>query len=347
MKDELTNIDIYVLCKELSGSHFSKIVRVPGGYKVKISGGRDLLIIPGKYIIPTSYVIEADRPDNLSIISRKRLGNARIESFEQLNFDRILRIRTDRGSIIIESFGDGNLIITDEDNIIIYALRERDWRDRSIRRGERYVPPPPPKIRPGISFEQFKSIFTAKDVVRSLVRAGLPPVYAEELCISAKLDKNASTPELGEDEINALYSAFSRLIEKLDNPEPVAVYDGDELVDITPVTLSHYKNYDIQGFSSFSDALDIITPKIFDISNQDHQRKDKRSIIEFWMQQLVVAKQDLAVLELMIERAYDRSYELETTINNARSGNPPESIGPFKLKRWDGREVIYEFTPLP
>ncbi len=248
MKGGLTNIDIYVLSRELRASHFSKIVRVPGGYKLKFSGGADLLVVPGRFIIPTSYVVEAGRPDNLAIVSRKRLGNARILDFEQINFDRILAVRTDRGSIIVESFGDGNVVLTDENNVVIYALHEREWRDRTIRRGEPYVPPPPPRISPDVDFTRFAEIFTGKDVVRSLVRAGIPPIYAEEICALAGVDKNLSVSELDDGVLRAIYSVFSDLLHRLDRPEPVVVRDGDEIVDVLPIPLSRYEGYDVERY---------------------------------------------------------------------------------------------------
>jgi len=347
VKKELTNIDIYVLSRELAGRRFSKIVRVPNGYKIKISGGKDIIIVPGKYVIPTSYVIEADRPDTISIIARKRLGNARISSIEQLNFDRIICIRTDRGSIILESFGEGNIIITDENNSIIYALHEREWRDRVIRRGVEYTPPPPPKLYPGIPFERFKEIFTAKDVVRSLVRSGLPPIYAEELCVYAGIHKNTPCSDLSDGEMCEIYSAFSRLIEKLNDPEPVAVYNGDMLVDILPVPLSLYSGYEMRRFSSFSEALDLLTPELFRISTQQQKKERRKNMVEYWKKQLEDAKQELSLLEKMIEKAYEHSYGLEKAINEAKSGNPPEKIGPFKLKKFEGKELVYDFTLPP
>lgn len=343
----MTNIDIYVLCNELVGKRFLKIVRIQGGYKIKVSGGKDILVVPGRYVIPTAYVVEAGNPDTLSIISRKYLGNARIESFEQLNFDRILRVRTDRGSVVIESFGEGNVVITDEKGIIIYALREREWRDRVVRRGAEYVPPPPPKLYPGIPFDRFKEIFAAKDVVRSLVRAGLPPVYAEELCACAGVHKNTPCSDLGDGEVRAVYSAFSRLIEKLNDPEPVAVYSGDMLVDILPVPLSRYSGYEMRRFSSFSEALDLLTPELFRFSARQRGKDKRKDIVEYWKQQLENAKQELSLLERMIEKAYEHSHELERAIAMAKSGNPPGSIGPFKLKKFEGKELVYGFSPPP
>ncbi len=348
VKGGLTNIDVYVLSRELQGKRFSKIVRIPGGYKIKISGGADLLILPGRFIIPTSYVIEAGRPDNLAILARKRLGNARIDAFEQLNFDRILRIRTDRGSVIVESFGDGNIILTDEDDVIIYALHERDWRDRSVRRGVMYTPPPPPRIFPGISFEAFSQIFTAKDAVRSLVRAGIPPIYAEELCLRAGVDKNTPAPELTDSQMEALYNAFTQLIDALHRPEPVVVRDGEDIVDVVPIPLSRYEGYEQERFDSFSAALDVLTPHLFEILEQSaEQRSKKGSMVEFWKKQLEDAKRELSALEQMIEKAYEHSYALEQAIASARAGKPPQSVGPFKLKGYDGKELVYEFTPQP
>ncbi len=346
MKDALTNFDVYVLAHELTPSRFSKIVRISGGYKVKLVGAPDLLFLP-PLLIPTRYVISADRPDNLAIISRKMLGNRRIQSVEQVNFDRILRFNTEDGSIILELFGDGNVILTDADGTIVYALHERDWRDRSIRRGLEYQPPPAPRLHPGISQDEFASVFTAKDVVRSLVRAGIPPIYAEEACTLAGVDKNTPTSELTSPQVDRIYDALCELFRRLDNSDPVVVRSGDEIVDILPFSVSKYEtgDYVLEHVPTLSEALDLLTPTILSIASEPEPREE-RSMVDFWKKEREAAQKELQELEAMLSEAYAHSSELLAAMSVAKSGrSPPDRTGPFVLKRWDRREVVYDFTP--
>ncbi len=348
MKDALTNFDVYVLAHELAPSRFSKIVRIPGGYKVKLVGAPDLLFLP-PILIPTRYVISADRPDNLAIISRKRLGNRRIHSVEQINFDRILRFNTEDGSIILELFGDGNVIITDADGRIVYALHERDWRDRSVRRGLKYQPPPAPRLYPGVSPDEFAAAFTAKDVVRSIVRAGIPPIYAEELCILAGVDKTLPIAELSPEQRDSLYNALGELFGRLDNPDPVVIRSGDDIVDILPFPISKYESgdYVVEHVPTLSEALDLLTPLVVSTASEP-TAKEEKSMVDFWKKERDEAQKLLQELESMLSEAYAHSSELLAAMSAAKSGrNPPSRAGPFVLKRWDRREVVYEFTPQP
>ncbi|NPA76412.1 MAG: hypothetical protein GXN93_01505 [Candidatus Diapherotrites archaeon] len=348
MKDALTNYDVHVLARELAPKRFSKIVRISGGYKIKLVGAPDLLYLP-PLLIPTQYVISADRPDNLAIISRKRLGNRRITSVSQLNFDRILRFDTEDGSIVLELFGDGNVILTNADGVITYALHERDWRDRSVRRGVLYTPPPAPHINPSISYDEFAQIFTAKDAVRSLVRAGVPPVFAEDVCASAGVDKQTPVHDLTGDQIRALYDALLDQFTRLEHPDPVVVRQGSEVVDILPFPVAKYSDgdYELDHYSTLSEALDVLTPTLVSIAAQP-EPDEERDMVSFWKKQRDDAARELAELESMLNEAYTHSNELLTAMSAAKSGaQPPQSFGPFRLKRWDGREVVYEFTPQP
>lgn len=344
----MTNFDVYVLARELKPLRFSKIVRIHGGYKVKLVGAPDILFLP-PLLIPTRYVIPADRPDNLSIISRKRLGNRRIKSVEQMNFDRILRFNTEDGAIILELFGDGNIIITDAEGRIVYAIYQRDWRDRSVRRGLYYQPPPAPKIYPGISRDEFAGVFTAKDVVRSLVRAGIPPIYAEELCALAGVDKNLPPSDASSTQIDALYDALQDLFHRLDAADPVVVRQGDEIVDILPFPVSKYESgdYVLEHVPTLSEALDLLTPSVVS-TVPAAPRKEEKSMVEFWKKERDAAEKELQELETMLSEAYAHSSELLAAMSAAKSGQQPLArIGPFVLKRWDGREVVYDFTPRP
>jgi len=348
MKDALTNFDVYVLARELTPSRFSKIVRIPNGYKIKLVGAPDLLFTP-PLLIPTNYVIPADRPDNLAIISRKRLGNRRIRSVEQLNFDRILRFNTDDGSIILELFGDGNVILTDAEGKITYALHERDWRDRSVRRGLEYQPPPAPRAYPGIDFDEFANLFTAKDVVRSLVRAGIPPIYAEEICTLAGVDKNLPASDLSSAQLEPLYESLQDIFRRLDEPDPVVVRSGDEIADVLPFPVSKYSSgeYVLEHVPTLSEALDRITPTLVSVGAEPDVREE-RSIVDFWKREREEAERELAELNSMLSSAYEHSSELLAAMSAVKSGSPPSGrIGPFALKRWDKREVVYDFTPQP
>ena len=350
MKDSLTNFDVYVLARELSGaSRVSKIVRIPGGYKLKWRPVPDLLYIGGSLLIPTSYVIEADRPDNLAIISRKLLSNARVVAVEQLNFDRILEIRTEKGSIIFELFSQGNVILTDPEGTVVYATLQREWSSRTIRRGLPYQTPPAPTLRPGIDFETFTSVLTGRDVVRSLVRGGIPPVYAEEVAHRAGVDPTAKIASLSDADLRKIYDALLSVFHDLDHPKPTVYYSEDGgIEDITVFPVVRYSDLQAKSFPTLSEALDQITPSILNTLQQptgQGKKRDRGDIVELWKRQLEEARKELEQLEEMINVAYANSHLLLQAMELAKAGKePPNSVGPFRLKSWGKKELVLEFT---
>ncbi len=73
--------------------------------------------------------------------TKKILDNARIERVEQLGSDRILKIIGENANIIIELFGEGNIIITNEKDIIQFVHRAKEWKGRTLKMREKYVAP--------------------------------------------------------------------------------------------------------------------------------------------------------------------------------------------------------------
>ena len=73
--------------------------------------------------------------------TKKMLDNLRIVHVEQLGMDRILVLRGDSANIIVELFGEGNLIITNEKDIIQFVHRAKEWKGRTLKMREKYVAP--------------------------------------------------------------------------------------------------------------------------------------------------------------------------------------------------------------
>ena len=77
---------------------------------------------------------------------RKHLSGAWIDKIEQYEFERIvilnLRKKIGNWKIILELFGEGNIILTDENNKILQAIIFKKMRDRNIIRNELYQFPP-------------------------------------------------------------------------------------------------------------------------------------------------------------------------------------------------------------
>jgi len=184
-------------------------------------------------------------PSVFVMFLRKRFSGRRIKNVYQLNFDRIVIFETQDGySLILELFGDGNIIIV-KDGIIERAYLEREWRHRSIRRGIEYTPPPQ-ALNPLEESERLcEEVNSSKyDVVRTLARKFNLGRYAEEVCIRALVDKNAKG--IDEEECGRLKKAMLDLFEFTGG----YIYEGF----FSPIKMKMFGE-PVEEYDTFNEAL--------------------------------------------------------------------------------------------
>jgi predicted ribosome quality control (RQC) complex YloA/Tae2 family protein len=152
MKHELSTLELQILIGELNavkGYYIDQFYEVgENRFRFKLSSkeGKVNLNMEIPYYIALSKSAEvAEEATGFAMAVRKRVSGARIANISLLNNDRILKIDVERkdsaGSFIIEMFGRGNLIITDEKMITLLALQTHEFADRQVRKGEEYTPP--------------------------------------------------------------------------------------------------------------------------------------------------------------------------------------------------------------
>jgi predicted ribosome quality control (RQC) complex YloA/Tae2 family protein len=121
---------------------------------------------------------------------RKHLRSAWLSSVEQHEFERIVvfhfTTKTGMLQLILELFGEGNIILTDEKNTILQALFFKRMRDRNILRNEVLAFPPPSGRNPfGVSLSELEEALKVAgetEVVRATARfLGIGGIYAEEI----------------------------------------------------------------------------------------------------------------------------------------------------------------------
>ncbi|MCW4024235.1 MAG: ribosome rescue protein RqcH [Candidatus Bathyarchaeota archaeon] len=228
-----------------------------------------LVIEAGRRLHTTVYAEESPaQPPPFCMTMRKYLRGAWLAGIEQYQFERIVTVdfRTKTGllKLTVELFGEGNLILTNEQNVIISAMEFKRMRDRNILHGEQLVFPPAIGKNP---FEVTKTTLadTLKEsgdteVVRAMARSlGLGGVYSEEILQRADIDKTRPCKTLQETDFDAIFGCLEELLSKISNHqlEPNIVLDEQkEYVDVVPFKLKRYESYQIQLFPSFSEALD-------------------------------------------------------------------------------------------
>ncbi len=104
--------------------------------------GKQLLrIIPGKLLNLTSRKETSLRPSGLCMLLRKYLDQAFIRNVHQRDSERIVVFELEKAEkyfLIVELFSKGNVVLTDEQLVVLAALDQRVWKDRTIKVGEKY-----------------------------------------------------------------------------------------------------------------------------------------------------------------------------------------------------------------
>lgn len=266
MRNELTSLDFLALkteLKKLEGARIDKVyqrnreltihVYNPGDKKYRI------FLAPGKSFITSYKRDNPEKPPNFCMMLRKHLSGSKITRIEQRNLDRVIEFHTDDKMLVAELFGKGNyILVKKEGNVILQALDAQEWSDRKIYRGEEYVPPPSGTDPRDI--DTLKNFVSSKQIVKVLASdIGLGGVYSEEILERAGVDKEERSDRLGEKSLEKIYIEMNDLVAQMSSGrlKPRIYYDekGDP-VDVAPLIMEKYREFDKKTFKSFSSALD-------------------------------------------------------------------------------------------
>jgi predicted ribosome quality control (RQC) complex YloA/Tae2 family protein len=198
---------------------------------------------------------------------RKNLGNGKITDIQQHEFERTvdIKIQTKEGEfqLIIELFGEGNIILASPENKILHALVYKRMRDRNILRGENFRYAPPSGKNPfKISRKDFSEIknFGQLMIVKALTKfLSIGGLYAEEILLRAEIDKNSPCEVLGRQELGKIFAQLQLILSSLTagKIEPCIIADeSGNWVDVTPIRLKKHEHLQTKAYKKFNDALD-------------------------------------------------------------------------------------------
>jgi len=277
LKAGMSSFDVWVTVSELnkliSDSRIRNIYQLSPStilFKLyKLNEQVQLLIEAGKRFHLTRFVHEKPlRPPTFCMALRKYLRNGRIIEITQHEFERIaiLKVNTKTGEmqLIIEIFGEGNLILINSNNHIVQALKYRRMRDRNILRGESFLYPPssgknPFKLKLEEMKEELKR-FGEIEVVRALTKfLSIGGVYAEEILERANVEKITPCNSLTQTAVKRIFKALNQILTQISHgkTDPTIVVDETgEYMDVTPIRLQKYSQYKHIPYESFNIALD-------------------------------------------------------------------------------------------
>tara|TARA_Y100000034_G_scaffold136940_1_gene217408 strand:- start:4412 stop:5443 length:1032 start_codon:yes stop_codon:yes gene_type:complete len=147
---------------------------------------------------------------------RKLINNARIRSIKQIDFERIIKIELEKQTtsyLILEFFSKGNIILTDNKNIIINCIFKQKFSTRSILPKQEYKHPKLKYNILEITKEDLKKMLETTEK-ESLVKAlaielALGGKYAEKLCEISRINKDLKPIQVKK--IDKLYSSIKEL----------------------------------------------------------------------------------------------------------------------------------------
>ncbi len=350
-KKEFTSFDIAIVVRELKeaiiASRVNNIYQLNATTLILKLHKTDkptlrLVLEAGRRLHLTNYALKPPRtPPAFCMALRKHLRGAWLERIEQYEFERIVVItfktKMDKFQLVLELFGEGNIILIGKEGKILQALIFKRMRDRNVIRNEVFQFPPPSgknpfKITKGELTEALKD-FGNVEVVRALARfLGLGGFYAEETLLRAKIEKDKMCRVLNNGEVDAIFRVLESLLSEISrfmiDPQIVLSKDG-LFLDATPFKLKHHEGLRFQPYRSFNEAVDefylraTASEKAFASVEADKKKREADKL------RRIIAEQEQALLrnETKAKRTkrigdtiYKYSSEFHTILDKFRKG---------------------------
>ena len=213
----------------------------------------------------TSKKIDPIEPNKLLRRLRSDLLRSKIEKVEQIGTERIAYLTfsnfDNRFVLIVEFFGEGNMLLCNYSKKILALMHSIDVRHRQLRIGLEYKPPPQDGIDIiDLKKEEFKEILSTSTSIGKIIGRGLglPKKYVEEIIRLSSIDRTKPSDEISEDEFESLFDVIRITISNVINGvhDPTIITDAEKS-DIFPIRFSD-DNTGAREVSSFNEGLDII-----------------------------------------------------------------------------------------
>jgi len=232
------------LAPRVVGKHFGRIRKLGDNiYRMKI-GTTEVLCELGVRIHETRYISETAEGDKFAEKVAKELDNSRLVSLEQVNNDRILSFVFEKGTLIFEMFGKGNAVLV-RDGLTVCAAKYEKWSGREITVGQPYAPPPGAASMALETSERY--------IIVSLMKMPLGKEYAAEALARAGIDEKTPGGRLTTDERAKLERELAAI---RSSAKPLVFYGNGEPVDFSLAPLARYKDLEMRGCASLSEAAD-------------------------------------------------------------------------------------------
>ena len=212
----------------------------------------------------TDKKIEPIEPNKMLRRLRSDLLRAKLTKIEQIGTERIAYFTftnfEKEFTLIVEFFGDGNIILCNEERKILALLHSIDVRHRQLRVGLEYTPPPEDGLDVlNLTKESFRELFSTSGIGKTIGRGlGLPKKYVEEIIRLSGIDPKKPSNEVTNEEFEALYEIITSTLSKVtQGPHDPSVIIEDDVHDAYPIRFSD-DNLNAKKVDSFNEGLDIV-----------------------------------------------------------------------------------------
>lgn len=277
---ELSGIELRYLVNEIKSkinpayyvSSINAVTKPSFLFKMHHPKDQDImLMVSTKGIWITRLKFESFEENKMINILKAELERAKIESIEQLGSERIITVKFRHLDekvryMVVEFFGDGNIVLCDGNMQIMGILKPIEVRHRMLKIGFRYAPPPPRGIDVyDITLEQLRAMREDKqsdslDVVKWIGRKiSIPKKYVEEIAIRAGIS-SLTVGQLAEEDMERLYVIIKEIIsdivsEKSHQPY-VILGQNEKAIDAIPIKTAHLSKLNVKKTPSYMDAVD-------------------------------------------------------------------------------------------
>ena len=269
----LAGIELAYLVKEIGeqvrGCYVSNIYGINRNsllFKMRHPDKPDImLMISSMGMWTTSKKIDPIEPNKLLRRLRNDLLRSKIEKIEQIGAERIAYLTfsnfDNRLVLIVEFFGEGNMLLCNYNKKILALMHSIDVRHRQLRVGLEYKPPP----QDGLDIlelkkEEFRKILSTSTSIGKIIGRGLglPKKYVEEIIRLSSVDRMKPSNELLEDEFEAIFDVINTTISNVvDGKHDPAIITDTDNSDVFPIRFSD-DNAKAREVPSFNEGLDII-----------------------------------------------------------------------------------------
>lgn len=342
LKKSMDIIDVYTYIKtsaeELVECYVDNAYRYKYAWllKLRCRGGIKLLKIEPGQRVHVSKTEPVERiVDKFSQYLRAHVKNSKVVRVSMPWWERVIVLETSKSGKTLRHYVElvprGVWVITGLDGKILYASKFEVFKDRAIKLGVDYVPPPPKGLNPWNFSNLVDSLKRSKDLVRGIVSNwGLPGYIAEELLLRAGLysAKNSRPDSVRPDELAKLVEEYAKLVEESSRGLGYLVYGPQGLEAYFPykprLFLEVYER-EVRELARFEEAVDAYFCE-YESQQEAREREEKlRSEFESWKkrveeQEKLVGeyRQRLEDLEKTLSIIYENYARLEELVECAR-----------------------------